>query len=93
MLQAGGAEVTLAGFRRAKALPPGFGGISPIELGATRDGSFAQRLAAVAKAALSLGAKLRGVAEAGSHHRPQPRDAGARQARQGAVRGRYARRL
>ncbi|TGT22531.1 glycosyl transferase family 1, partial [Mesorhizobium sp. M4B.F.Ca.ET.169.01.1.1] len=33
-------------------------GIKPVDLGATRDGRFAQRLGAVAKAAMSIGAKL-----------------------------------
>ncbi len=63
MLRAGGAKVTLAGFRRAKGVAPEFGDISPIELGSTRDGQFGQRLVAVAKAALTLGARLRGVAK------------------------------
>lgn len=61
MLQAGGARVTLAGFRRAKTPVAGFGDLSPIDLGATHDGKFAQRLVAVAKAALSLGPKLKGI--------------------------------
>lgn len=61
MLQAGGARVTLAGFRRHDALPD-FGGIVPIDLGKTSDRAFGQRLVAVAKAALALGARLRGVA-------------------------------
>jgi succinoglycan biosynthesis protein ExoL len=61
MLEAGGAEVTLAGFRRAPEIPPELKRLSPVDLGRTRDGRFAQRLAAVAAAALSLGAKLRGV--------------------------------
>ena len=60
MLQAGGAKVTLAGFRRGNNPLVNFD-TPPIELGVTRDGKFAQRLAAVAKAALSLGAKLKGV--------------------------------
>jgi succinoglycan biosynthesis protein ExoL len=63
MLRAGGAKVTLAGFRRAKGAAAGLGDIVPIDLGATRDGKFGQRLVAVGKAALSLGAKLRGVAK------------------------------
>lgn len=58
MLQAGGASVTLAGFRRGEDPVTSISGVSPIDLGATRDGKFVQRLAAVAKAALSLGAKL-----------------------------------
>ena len=63
MLKAGGAKVTLAGFRRARGAAAEFGDIAPIDLGVTRDGRFAQRLAAVARAALTLGAKLRGVAK------------------------------
>jgi succinoglycan biosynthesis protein ExoL len=63
MLQAGGADVTLAGFRRTSDIPPELERLSPVDLGRTRDGKFAQRLAAVATAALSLGAKLRGVAK------------------------------
>ncbi len=58
MLQAGGARVTLAGFRRREALP-GFAGIVPIDLGMTQNRAFGQRLAAVAKAALTLAAKLK----------------------------------
>jgi succinoglycan biosynthesis protein ExoL len=61
MLRAGGARVTLAGFRRDKAVAPGLEAFAPIELGRTADGRFAQRLAAVARAALSLGARLQGV--------------------------------
>jgi succinoglycan biosynthesis protein ExoL len=62
MLQAGGARVTLAGFRRTvHPETAAIEGVSPIDLGPTRDGRFAQRLVAVAKAALSLHAKLRGV--------------------------------
>lgn len=61
MLRAGGAEVTLAGFRRGPA-PDSSASPAPIELGRTRDGRFAQRLAAIAGAALSLGRKLKGVA-------------------------------
>ena len=50
MLQAGGAKVTLAGFRRTtKPASRVSSGIAPIDLGATRDGKFAQRLAAVAQ--------------------------------------------
>jgi len=63
MLNAGGAKVTLAGFRRARGVAAEFGDIAPIDLGVTRDGRFAQRLAAVARAALTLGTKLRGVAK------------------------------
>jgi succinoglycan biosynthesis protein ExoL len=58
MLQAGGAEVTLAGFRRVDDLAPDLASLSPIDLGRTADGRFAQRLVAVAGAAASLGARL-----------------------------------
>lgn len=63
MLEAGGAAVTLAGFRR-DPVPGGSAGQSPvepnpIELGRTKDGRFGQRLAAVMAAALSLGRALR----------------------------------
>ncbi len=61
MLEAGGARVTLAGFRRRETLPD-FGGITPLDLGMTGDRAFGQRLVAVGKAALTLGAKLKGVA-------------------------------
>lgn len=57
MLQTGGAAVTLAGFRRAETVPD-FEDLSPIDLGVTADRAFAQRVAAVAKAAFSLGARL-----------------------------------
>lgn len=60
MLRAGGASVTLAGFRRTETVPD-FDGLSPIDLGQTSDRAFAQRLAAVARAALSLGGKLAGI--------------------------------
>lgn len=62
MLRAGGAEVALAGFRRGGGEPDGAAPHAPIELGRTSDGRFAQRLAAVARAAFLLGAKLKGVA-------------------------------
>lgn len=60
MLTAGGAAVTLAGFRRG-AVPKHAERPAPIELGRTGDGRFAQRLASVAAAALSLAKKLRHV--------------------------------
>jgi succinoglycan biosynthesis protein ExoL len=63
MVQAGGADVTLAGFRRTSDIPPELERFSPVDLGRTRDGRFAQRLASLATAALSLGAKLRGIAK------------------------------
>ncbi|RUU67953.1 glycosyl transferase family 1 [Mesorhizobium sp. M7A.T.Ca.TU.009.01.1.1] len=61
MLRAGGAQVTLAGFRRTANPIADIEGLRPIDLGATRDGRFGQRLAAVAKAAVSIGSKLGGM--------------------------------
>ncbi|UVK43339.1 glycosyl transferase family 1 [Mesorhizobium sp. AR07] len=58
MLRAGGAQVTLAGFRRTTNPIADIEGLRPIDLGATRDGRFGQRLASVAKAAVSIGSKL-----------------------------------
>lgn len=58
MLKAGGAQVTLAGFRRIASPVADVEGLRPIDLGATRDGRFPQRLAAVTKAAVSIGSKL-----------------------------------
>ncbi|RVC59293.1 glycosyltransferase [Mesorhizobium sp.] len=58
MLRAGGAKVTLAGFRRTTSPVADIEGLRPIDLGATRDGRFGQRLAAVARAAFGIGAKL-----------------------------------
>ncbi|MET3578567.1 succinoglycan biosynthesis protein ExoL [Mesorhizobium robiniae] len=58
MLKAGGAQVTLAGFRRTASPILEVEGVQPIDLGATRDGRFAQRVAAVTKAAVSIGSKL-----------------------------------
>jgi len=62
MLKAGGARVTLAGFRRTTSPVAEIEGVEPVDLGATRDGRFAQRIGAVAKAAMSIGAKLGAVA-------------------------------
>ena len=61
MLRAGGARVTLAGFRRTADPVAEIEGLEPIDLGATRDGRFGQRVASVAKAALSIGSKLRSM--------------------------------
>lgn len=61
MLKAGGARVTLAGFRRTHELED-VEGLTPIDLGTTRDGRFAQRLGAVAMAATSIAASLKSVA-------------------------------
>ncbi|MBV2185774.1 MAG: glycosyl transferase family 1 [Rhizobium sp.] len=62
MLQAGGAEVTLAGFRRGDNALAAVEGVTPIDLGVTADGRFAQRLGAVAKACLTIGAKVSNLA-------------------------------
>lgn len=61
MLQAGGAGITLAGFRRGDTPAGGIEGLTAVDLGATRDGKFAQRLKAVAQAAFSLADRLRGA--------------------------------
>ncbi|AVA25213.1 glycosyl transferase family 1 [Rhizobium sp. NXC24] len=61
MLQAGGAKVTLAGFRRDDNALAAVHGVEPIELGRTRDAQFAQRIAAVAKSALRLRGLLRSI--------------------------------
>ncbi|MDH4987364.1 glycosyl transferase family 1 [Aminobacter anthyllidis] len=61
MLKAGGARVTLAGFRRTQELED-VEGLTPIDLGMTRDGRFAQRLGAVAMAATRIAASLKSIA-------------------------------
>ncbi|TPN68269.1 glycosyltransferase family 4 protein [Mesorhizobium sp. B1-1-1] len=61
MLRAGGAQVTLAGFRRTANPIADVEGLRSLDLGATRDGRFAQRLTAVAKAAVSIGTRLHGM--------------------------------
>lgn len=64
MLEAGGARVTVAGFRRDdRAAPARLGAGAPIDLGVTRDGRFAQRIAAVAGAAFALRTRLGAVAQ------------------------------
>src|SRR5207244_13164484 len=65
MLRAGGAGITLAGFRRTPSPIAEIDGLEPVDLGPTRDGRFAQRIGAVATAALSIGAKLRAVPRPG----------------------------
>lgn len=62
MLTAGGAEVTLAGFRRGENRLADIEGITPLELGTTADARFAQRLLAVAGAAAGLARRLAGIA-------------------------------
>ena len=54
--------MTLAGFRRGdNPLALCLEALSPIDLGQTADGKFAQRLEAVGEAAFSLAGKLKGV--------------------------------
>lgn len=62
MLQAGGALVTLAGFRRDDNALAAIRDIEPIELGRTQDGQFAQRVTAVARSAVKLRSALQSVA-------------------------------
>ena len=61
MLQAGSAAVTLAGFRRGENRLADIEGVTPLELGATEDARFGQRLVAVAGAAATLSRKLAGI--------------------------------
>lgn len=61
MLTAGGASVTLAGFRRGENRLADIEGVTPLELGATADARFLQRLVAVAGAAITLPRLLAGV--------------------------------
>ena len=61
MLQAGGAAVTLAGFRRGENRLADIEGVVPVELGATADARFAQRLFAVIGASATLGRRLGGI--------------------------------
>jgi succinoglycan biosynthesis protein ExoL len=62
MLRAGGAEVSLAGFRRGENRLADIEGIVPLELGATEDARFARRLLAVVGAAAMLGSRLHTIA-------------------------------
>ena len=62
MLRAGGAEVTLAGFRRGENRLAEVEGILPLELGATEDARFAQRLFAVLGTSVTLPRRLAGLA-------------------------------
>jgi len=62
MLKAGGADVTLAGFRRSAEPPAEIEGIRPIDLGISHDGQFVQRTFAVLNAAMSLGSALKDTA-------------------------------
>lgn len=62
MLRAGGARLTLAGFRRTPEPVKDVEGLRPIDLGPTRDGRFAQRIGAVAMAAARISSSLKGMA-------------------------------
>jgi succinoglycan biosynthesis protein ExoL len=62
MLRAGGAEVTLAGFRRGENRMAEVEGVVPVELGATEDARFGQRVMAVMRASAALPRRLRGLA-------------------------------
>lgn len=59
MLAEGGARVTVAGFRRTATPVADVAGRTPIDLGRTADGRFAQRLLATGWAAVSLPPSLR----------------------------------
>lgn len=61
MLQAGGARVSLAGFTRGENALASVDGLSPIVLGETADGRFAQRITAVGKSCVALSGQMRGV--------------------------------
>ncbi|GAK69692.1 glycosyl transferase family 1 [Agrobacterium rubi] len=60
-LQAGGATVSLAGFTRGENKLATIDGITPIVLGETADGRFAQRIMAVVKSSFSLKSLLKNV--------------------------------
>lgn len=60
MLKAGGARVTLAGFRRSSASPADLGDVVPVDLGTTKDAGFGQRIAAVVRAAMTIQGRLGG---------------------------------
>lgn len=62
-LQAGGATVSLAGFRRGDNKLAAIDGLAPIVLGETADGRFVQRILSVAKSSVSMAAKLKSVAK------------------------------
>ncbi|WP_337184962.1 glycosyltransferase [Shinella sp.] len=61
MLRAGDASVTLAGFRRGANRLADIEGVTPIDLGATGDARFAQRIVAGAGAAATLSRRLSGI--------------------------------
>lgn len=61
-LQAGGANVSLAGFTRGENMLATVDGISPMVLGETADGRFAQRILSILKSSLALRSAINGVA-------------------------------
>lgn len=61
MLRAGGAEVAVAGFRRADTTPPDLDVANYVELGETFDARFGQRMMTVVRALGSVVSRLRPV--------------------------------
>ena len=61
MLAAGGARVTLAGFRRGDKPIGEVAGVAPIDLGITADGKFLARAATLSAAAVRLRGSLRDI--------------------------------
>jgi len=55
MLQIGGAEVALAGFRRGEAAPEVVEGVTPVDLGRTHDARMVQRALSVGRSWAELG--------------------------------------
>lgn len=62
MMHAGGADVTVVGFRRREAPLAAIDGAPVIDLGRTGDGRFAQRVAAVGRALISRARVRRAIA-------------------------------
>lgn len=63
MLKAGGATITLAGFRRTEEPPADIEGIRPIDLGISHDGRFTQRAFAILNATMALRSALKSVSK------------------------------
>ena len=55
MLQIGGAEVALAGFRRGESAPEAVEGVTPVDLGRTHDARMVQRALSVGRSWADLG--------------------------------------
>ena len=60
-LQAGGADVSLAGFTRGENTLATVNGVKPVVLGGTADGRFAQRIVSIIKSSASLRRALNAV--------------------------------